>query len=420
MEIKGMSTKSMGFKCGSAMKRVTVRIAVILFTVILSSLVSAQEIATPAGMQKGLIKDPVFDNIDAYEVFYPAGWHFQGILLQGSKCKAVPFPVFRAASRDGLVVFERLPRVELVYGNNPDINNAQSDCLKIPGPMSAQEYLKHLAQTMHVEYVADEAVPQDLVDQTNKMNADGQQSYAAKYKAAGMLQPKETVQLARATIRYKNGSFTIYGLLAGTMDCTTGQGHTNPRSPLYTTTTCIVDVRYEHAPEDKYKGMINLLDPKKTGAAALTPWTKAWIENNDRQTAGNIRQIQRQGAQNIANIQAQGEQFRQSQAVRQREHDEFDATLQRGTDMSMNRANESSNARQTAASDMVNYSLDQQTVRDPNTGQLSKVSSSQTYTWIDSSGSKAYQTNYSSDNPNGSMPGSWTLQTVTHGNGTAK
>ena len=88
--------------------------------------------------------------------------------------------------------------------------------------------------------------------------------------------------------------------------------------------------------------------------------------------------------------------------------------------MSMHRAQVSSNARQTAGSDMVNYALDQQTVRDPNTGQLSKVSSSQSYTWIDSSSGKVYQTNYSSDNPNGSMPGAWTLQTVTHGNGTAQ
>jgi hypothetical protein len=406
------------------MNLVRVIIAVILLTSLQllprSSRVSAEDMQTPAGMQKGLIKDPVFNNIDAYEVFYPAGWHFQGTLLQGTKCKPVPFPVFRAASRDGLTVMERLPQVDLVYGNNPDIDNAQSDCLKISGPMSAQDYLKHLAETMHVDYVADEPVPQELVDQANKANAYVQESWAAKYKAAGMQQPTETVQLARAIIRYKNGSFTIEGLLAGTMDCVTGQRHTNPRSPLYTTTTCTVNVRYEHAPEDKYKEMITLLDPKTTGALALSPWMNAWTDNNNRQTAANIQQIQRQGAQNIANIQAQGEQFRQSQAVRQREHEEFDATLQRGTDMSMHRAQASSDARQTAGSDMVNYALDQQTVRDPNTGQLSKVSSSQSYTWIDSSSGKAYQTDYSNDNPNGSIPGTWTLQTVTHGNGTAK
>jgi len=69
---------------------------------------------------------------------------------------------------------------------------------------------------------------------------------------------------------------------------------------------------------------------------------------------------------------------------------------------------------------MVNYALGQQTVRDPNTGQLSNISNAQSYTWIDSTGKNAYQTNYSNDDPNGSIPGTWTLQTVTHGNGMAR
>jgi hypothetical protein len=402
------------------MKLVSVRIAVILPALILSSLVSAQDMETPAGMQKGLIKDPVFNNIDAYEVFYPAGWHFQGILLQGTKCKAVPFPVFRAASRDGLTVLERLPQVDLVYGNNPDINTAQSDCHRLAGPMSLQEYLSHLAHTMQVDYVADEPVPQELIDQANKLSAAVMQSFAAQYKAAGMQQPQETVQLARAIVRYKNGSFTIKGFLAGTMDCTTVQRHTTPRSPLFTTTTtCTVNVRYEHAPEDKYEGMIALLDPRTTGSLALSPWMKVWTANNDHQTEINIHQIQRQGAQIVANVQAQGEQFRQSQAVRQRENEDFNAALRRGTDISMHDTGVSMYARQSAVSDMVNYALAQQSVRDPSTGQLTNVSSSQSYTWTDSSSRNAYQTNYSNDNPNGSIPGTWTLQTVTHGNGTA-
>jgi hypothetical protein len=405
------------------MKLTKVRIAAILLTFAvhglpLSPVASAQDIATPAGMQKGLISDPVY-NMNAYEVFYPTGWHFQGTLLQGTKCKAVPFPVFRAASHDGLSVFERMPRVDLVYGNNPDINSAQSDCLKISGPISAQQYLKHLAQTMKVDYVGDEQVPQDIIDMTNKNNDRLQQDFAAKYKAQGIPQPKETVQLARAVIRYKNGSFTIKGLLAATMDCVTSQGHTNPRSPLYTTTQCFADVRYEHAPEDRYQAAISLLDPRKTGAASLTPWVKAWTDNLNRQTTANIQQIQRQGAQNIANIKANGEQFRASQAVRQRTHDEFIATMQQGTDNSMRRTQEAGNARQTAASDMVDYALDRQTVRDPNTGQISKVSNA-TYTWVDSTGKSAFQTNYVNDDPNGSISGTWTRQTVVHGDGTPK
>jgi hypothetical protein len=45
----------------------------------------------------------------------------------------------------------------------------------------------------------------------------------------------------------------------------------------------------------------------------------------------------------------------------------------------MARAQASMNARSTAASDWVDYALNQRTVVDPSTGQLTKVSSSYTY-----------------------------------------
>jgi hypothetical protein len=94
--------------------------------------------------------------------------------------------------------------------------------------------------------------------------------------------------------------------------------------------------------------------------------------------------------------------------------------MQRGTDMSMNRAAQIANSNHTIASDWVDYSLDQQTVRDPNTGQVSKVSSAYSYTWVDSSGKNSYQTQYSDANPNGILQGNWTRQQQVHGDGTGK
>jgi hypothetical protein len=99
-------------------------------------------------------------------------------------------------------------------------------------------------------------------------------------------------------------------------------------------------------------------------------------------------------------------------------HEQFLATMQRGTDMSMARTQQNMNARSTAASDWVDYALDQKTVMDPNTGQINKVSSSYNNTWVDSSGKTSYQTNDPNANPNGVLPGSWTRQTAVHGDGT--
>src|SRR5664279_3232889 len=128
-----------------------------------------------------------------------------------------------------------------------------------------------------------------------------------------------------------------------------------------------------------------------------------------------ITQMQRNSA---AQMQAQQQQFNHDQAVRQHMHEDFMATMQRGTDMSMARTNESMNARSTATSDWVDYALDQRTVTDPNTGQISKVSSSYSNTWVDSSGKVSYQTNDVNANPNGVLPGTWTKQRVVHGDGT--
>ena len=41
----------------------------------------AQSVATPAGMRKEIITDPVL-GMTAFEVFVPTKWHFAGRLLQ--------------------------------------------------------------------------------------------------------------------------------------------------------------------------------------------------------------------------------------------------------------------------------------------------------------------------------------------------
>ena len=71
-------------------------------------------------------------------------------------------------------------------------------------------------------------------------------------------------------------------------------------------------------------------------------------------------------------------------------------------------------------SDWVDFALDRQTVRDPNTGQVSKVSLWYSYTWIDNTGKVSYQTNESNADPNGTWPGTWTRQQQVHGDGTQK
>jgi hypothetical protein len=144
-------------------------------------------------------------------------------------------------------------------------------------------------------------------------------------------------------------------------------------------------------------------------------WQQAWIQRNAAQTQAMMSAMNRDAN---ARMQASAQQFQHDQAVRQQMHEQFLATMQRGTDLSMARTQANANARSTAASDWVDYALDRQTVRDPGTGQVSKVSSTYSYTWVDETGKTSYQTNDGNANPNGVLPGNWTQQAVTHGDGT--
>jgi hypothetical protein len=80
----------------------------------------------------------------------------------------------------------------------------------------------------------------------------------------------------------------------------------------------------------------------------------------------------------------------------------------------MNNANSSMNAQTTAASDWVDYALDEQTVAGPN-GTV-KVSSSYSQTWVNGQ-NQWFQTNDPNANPNNVLPGSWSQATRVHGNG---
>jgi hypothetical protein len=79
--------------------------------------------------------------------------------------------------------------------------------------------------------------------------------------------------------------------------------------------------------------------------------------------------------------------------------------MHRGTNMPMGSTQQNRNARSTATSDWADYALDRQTVLDPNTGQVNKVSNSYSYTWVHSTGKIGYQTNDPNANPNGILQG---------------
>ena len=376
------------------------------------------EAASSGGIRTEYIQDPTLNNMNAVAVHVPAKWHFQGVMNQGGTCVGISSGVYRATSPDGLAFAEKMPLLGWFWGTGFAAKVQNNDCLPLKKAMTAQDFLKYLAGTLNVEYVADVPIPAEIQANAQKRYSD---AFTARFNGANTQPPKVSRQLAQAIVRYKNGTFQMKGRLGTMVDCTETH-YAGVKSmlrgmadmPGWTADKCTATIAYIAAPENQYDAVAKLFDSKEMQPRDLPEWGQAWIERANRQAAMRDQQMNAQAA---AQRQASAQQFAHDQAVRQQMHEQFLSTMQRGTDMSMARAAQVANTNHTIASDWVDYSLDRRTVLDPNTGQLSKVSSSYSYTWVDSSGHTSFQTNDVNANPNGSLQGTWTRQQVVHGDG---
>jgi hypothetical protein len=133
---------------------------------------------------------------------------------------------------------------------------------------------------------------------------------------------------------------------------------------------------YIASPESQFAGLLQQWSAPGMGNAMGTDaWQEAWTQRSMANTRERTR-----GFINASNdgFNAQQEGYRRQAAVQQQMHSEFMDTMQRGTDISRANAQASTNARTTAASDWVDYALDQKTVMNTNNGQLYKMSNQST------------------------------------------
>jgi len=168
--------------------------------------------ASPGGTRKETLTESSMNNMRAAEITIPAKWHFKGTLLQGGQCDTMPFVVFRTSSPDGLSFVERLPALTWRWGTGPLAAKNAGDCLPLQKALSGQEFLKFLAATMKVEYVAEVPIPAAV-------SAEVQKQVEAYDNLFSVSTLKNHAEKAAATVRYKNGTFTMKGLLSAQLDC---------------------------------------------------------------------------------------------------------------------------------------------------------------------------------------------------------
>jgi hypothetical protein len=353
---------------------------------------------------EGLTTAPIIDpayNLKAFTITIPAGWKFQGTVIPPPECTVAPSPVFRAYSADGLTEIRLLPTFNWTFHPNLRMR-APNGCLDFGHTLTAAEFLKH-----YEEMIA-----------TSGIHVVGPMPIAASYQRRvdgvahnmGNISPHIHAQADAAAVRVEtvNGSFIIEQRLRVYVECRVSD-QTGP----WAGGGCSAHVDVLRAQKGKLDALAQLVDSHDL---VRTPHEDQWLqrvmqtqaEKNARQSAELIRQRQAGNAM----LRQQHEQF---MASMQRNHEAFMAQQESSFRSSMNNANVAMNARSTAASDWVDYSLDQQTVT--GAGGTVKVSSAYSQTWSDGQG-HWYQTNDPNTDPNGVLSGNWTQTQKVHGNGT--
>jgi hypothetical protein len=368
--------------------------------------------ALPAGFQSAWMFDRYL-GMNAYLVQYPKAWHLQSIVHQGSPCFSTPSPVFRATSGDGLSMIESFPPLAWAWGGR-DQGHVKPGCLPLDDGMSAQDFLKALSAELKVEYVADVKVPDSVMAAFQRDNERGDAFWVNKYRAAGMMAPDYFHDLALANVRFTNGSFKMRGRLRASVDCIRNWG-TNAYGQKVWNANCRAFVRYFTAPEQKLDELLALA--RSTWAYENPQYENAVIQRDNERTAMMLQVMNQEANAAIANMTAQHQILMSQMDAQQKQHEEFLATLQQGTDNSMRNAAAIADAQHTITSDWVDMLLGQQTVKDPTTGETAKVESGYNYTWRNTGTNATFQTADPNADPNGSGNGSWVLTQQVHGTG---
>lgn len=356
---------------------------------------SAVSSDSSTGTKVVTITDPNL-NMRAYSLTIPSNWVFQGAVMQGTPCVPGPFPIIRMSSPDGLTGLKELPRLDWAWSDNPRVPpQGNSVCLDYKKDTPASEVLKYMVGVLRVEFVKEEPVP---------WLANAQQ------RSASQSTPNHTstVDIAIATVRYHINSIQIDEHLKVFVGCDYFRG-----GPSGGQHYCSAQVIRQWAPQGRFSA--DVFSSIERSFAIDQQWNQRWNAEMTQKikevyAAGN-RLLKNQRDQVNARMAAQQNAFNQAQDMHQRQHDEFLATMKRGTDLSMQQAGASAKANHQMAGDWADYSLDQQKRLDPTTGRITKDSSAYSYTWVnDSDPRNRMQTNDVNFNPNGNGTGNWTLQ----------
>jgi hypothetical protein len=362
----------------------------------------------PTSTSVQTVNDPSFGGMPAIDLAVPTGWKMEGEMFQ-APCTFIPAPVFRQYSPDGLLEFRAMPTFG--WADYPNQKNPTlTGCLPFKTKMSAAEFLQ--------KYV--ELIPGG-VHVVGPMPVDSWFSEHAQQIAQGSagsgngpMTAQVTADTAALRVETMNGSFLIEQRLRVQLQCAV---RNNPQLQAFMRGfNCWARVDVVRAPKGRLDALVAFVDQHQMIKNMTRPdWQNAFMQRQQQQGEAAMAALRRQQAAASQMLKAQHDQFMETM---QRNHEAFMAQQESSFRSSMNNANNAMNARSTATSDWVDYSLDRQTVMTQD-GQLAKVSSTPTHVWSSTQGNDTYYYGTSNTNadPNGVLPGNWSEDQKVHGNG---
>lgn len=379
----------------TAFRRASSSALILVGSACLAQLSNAQALST------GTITDPGFGGMKAFTVNIPAGWQFQGTVVPGPQCYPNSFPTFRAYSRDGLTEIRLLPAFNWSF--HPAIRmNTVAGCLPIKSAMSAAEFLKHFVELIPggVHVVGPMSIAQPYRERVeNVATTINASNHNPGFHA--------TVDTAALRVETVNGSFVIEQRVRVWLGC-----RLNSQAGVFSGGGCDAHVDVLRAPKGKLDALVALVDARDLTKPTGDPqWKAAYLQRQNAEDAERMRRLKEDEAHQENMLRAQYEQV---QETMNRNHGAFMAQQESQFHSAMNNSISAMNARTTAASDWVDYALDQQTVS--GSGGLAKVSSSYSQTWSNGQ-NQWFQTNNPNADPNGTLNGNWTRDIKVHGNG---
>jgi hypothetical protein len=377
------------------------------FLVGLGSTASAQ--TTPGNRSSGAatissrtkrvqVIDPALEMV-AYTFTIPEDWKFEGTVLRGEACNTTAAAVvYRISSPDGITGIQQMPQFNWFWGDSPaTLAQVRSSHCKVMLPMNSNDFGHYIVPVVRANARPTETQPSlHAADWANMIRQ--QNAMSAQQHGYGLAPTRVTGDSSQIHVEYSLQGTPVEEWLVVDTQCFDNvlpAGYGTAAQHSYSSTAYVWGRRAR-------RGQLAALDQTLrdiNGSAVVNP------EWNQRQAALIRDQQNRDNERVRASIKRAGEDT--AALLKQRHEANLRASADR-VKSAMKNDQDKMDVMDRSAAAYTLYAGDEQLMRNPQTGEVGRVSSNYSQGWQATSGGATILSNSPDFNPNVYLRGSWT------------